>query len=98
LVDSPQVRQLSSALFNNDKMVEVVLELDRWGGVPLTTRELARSLRINDDLVKKVLIRLVLAGLLKELPRIGGPRGPLPYAVQEGHTWSALVKLAASLR
>ena len=92
-----ETRSASSALFNNDKLVEVVLELDRWTGASVTTREVARNLGISDDLVKKVLIRLLAVGLLKELPRVGGSRGPLPYEVQVGRQWSALVDLAKSL-
>lgn len=100
-------RDLSSALFNNDKMVEVVLELNRSSGGPLsgvgspptgiTTREIARALHVPDDLVKRALARLEAAGLLKQLPRVGGRRGPLPYEVLEGRVWRALVELAAAL-
>ena len=58
------MRELSSALFNNDKMVEVILELETWRGTAVTTREVARSLGIPDDLVKKVISRLLAAGFL----------------------------------
>ncbi|RZS91152.1 hypothetical protein EV189_0386 [Motilibacter rhizosphaerae] len=92
------VREVSSALFNNDKMIEVVLELDRWRGVGVTTRELARTIGIADDLVKKVILRLLDAGLVKQLNRVGGRRGPLPYEVQETAAWRALVDLATALK
>jgi predicted transcriptional regulator len=106
--DGRVLRDVSSALFNNDKLMEVVLELDRWHRdavqrldrryLGVTTRELAKSLGIQDDLVKKVLARLVAAGLLKELPRSGGRRGPLPYEVQQGRQWRTLVDLAETFR
>lgn len=90
------VRRASSAMFNNDKFVEVVLTLDRLGGTPTTT-ELARSIGISNDLVMKVLKRLIELGFVKGLPRTGGVRGPLPYEVQQGPPWRALAVLCETL-
>lgn len=90
-------RQRSSAVFGNDKVMEVVLALHRWPGPAVTAQELARATNINHDLVKRVLTRLELVSVVKPLDRIGGTRGPLPYEVLPGATWSALVELSVVL-
>ena len=89
-----ETRRLSASLFNNDKFTEVVLAFDREGGTA-TAQQLARSVGITHDLVKKVLVRLTDAGFVKALPRIGGSRGVLPYEKQAGPEWEALVRLCA---
>lgn len=91
------MRDVSSAIFNNDKFVEVVLALARWVGPTVTAQELASQLRISHDLVKKVLIRLGAASLVKTRERVGGRRGALPYEIQRGPEWGALVALAGAL-
>lgn len=91
------MRELSSAIFNNDKFVEVVLALDQWDGPTVTAQQLATQLRINHDLVKKVLNRLEIANIVKTRERIGGSRGALPYEIQPQPAWDALVALARIL-
>jgi hypothetical protein len=90
-------RDLSSAIFNNDKFVEVVLALARWDGPGVTAQQLARQLFVNHDLVKKVLVRLTAANFVKPQERVGGKRGALPYEIQPGPAWTALVALAREL-
>lgn len=87
---------MSSAVFGNDKMVDVVLALDGWSGTPIA-QQIARQIGVQHDLVRKVLTRLETAGLVKALPRAGGSRGPVPWEVQAGPEWSALVLLARTL-
>lgn len=96
-MNQADIRDLSSSVFNNGKFVEVVLALDRWGESTVTAQQLATQLRLNHDLVKKVLVRLSSASLVKSQERIGGKRGALPYEVQRGLEWNALVALATAL-
>jgi ribosomal protein S25 len=93
-----ETRRLSAALFNNDKVVEVVLELERLRSEDVTTAKVASATSINHDLAGKVLRRLAGAGVLKELPRVAGPRSALPYRVQAGPAWAALVELCSLLQ
>lgn len=90
-------RDLSAAIFNNDKFAEVVVALASWDGPTVTAQQLARQLAVNHDLVKKVLVRLEAASLVKTQSRVGGRRGALPHEIQRGPTWDALVALASSL-
>lgn len=94
---SIDTRRISAAIFNNDKLIEVVLALDS-DGPQATAQQIARRLVINHDLVKKVLVRLEAAGLVKEMPRVGGRRGALPYEVQAGDEWRALLSLCRALQ
>jgi predicted transcriptional regulator len=96
-VNRTDMRCLSSLIFNNDKFVEVVLALAGWDAPTVTTQQLARQLRINHDLVKKVLTRLAAANLVKTQERVGGKRGALPYEIQPQPAWDALVDLAGTL-
>jgi hypothetical protein len=96
-VPSDDTRRRSGAVFNNDKFIEVVLAFADQQGTP-TTQEVARRVGVNHDLAKKVIVRLEAAGLVKGLPRVGGARGPLPYEVQRGAEWDALVTLARALQ
>ena len=89
-------RGVSTAVFNNSRWIDVVLALDAWTGTPIT-QQLANDLNVMPDLVKKVLVRLEAAHLAKPLPREGGARGPVPWEVQRGPEWSALVEVCAAL-
>jgi DNA-binding transcriptional ArsR family regulator len=93
---SAEARRLSSSLFNNDKLADVVGVLDVEGTA--TAQEIARAIGVTHDLVKAVLVRLGEAGLVKALPRIGGTRGALPYEVQRGDEWRALAALCDLVR
>ncbi len=91
-----EARRLSSSLFNNDKFAEVVWVLDREEVA--TAQQVARTIGVTHDLAKAVLVRLEAAGLVKAQQRIGGTRGPLPYKVQRGAEWRALVALCELVR
>jgi ribosomal protein S25 len=90
-------RARSATIFNNDKFVEVVLALERERPAVVTAQQLAHAIGINHDLVTKVLRRLHEEELVKQRDRIGGRRGALPYEVQDGEEWQALVGLARAL-
>jgi len=83
---------VAAKVFNNDKFAEVVQALNAADGAA-TAQQIATSISVTHDLARKVLLRLVDAGLLKTLPRVGGQRGVLPYEVQPGPEWDALTTL-----
>lgn len=88
-----ETRTRSAAVFGNEKWVEVALALEAIGGTPLS-QHLARHVGINSDLVTAVLQRMQDAQLVKAMPRIGSPtRGSVPWEVQPGPRWDALVRL-----
>jgi hypothetical protein len=89
-------RSLSAALFNSEKMIEVVLALNVEAG-QATAQQVARRLGVNHDLARKPMLRLVDLGLLTRMPRTGGSRSELFYAVVEGAAWDALVTLCDTL-
>jgi MarR family len=91
-----ETREFSYAVFNNEKWSEVVLALESLGGTPIS-QEIARRMGVTSDLVTAVLRRLEDAQLVKALPRIGNPsRGTLPWEVQRGPRWDAMVSLCRS--
>jgi len=96
-MDRDATRTVSATLFNNDKLVEVVLAIARWDGPAFTIQEIATKVAINHDLAKKVVNRLEAVDMLKRQPRLGGRRGALPFEVQGGRAWDALVRLAEAI-
>lgn len=95
-MERAETRRTSSAVFGNDKFIEVVLSLAPEPHA--TAQQLVDRTGINHDLVKKVLVRLESAGMVKAQARIGGVRGALPYDVQDGPEWSALLALCTRLQ
>lgn len=93
---SAATRRMSSAVFGNDKFVEIVLALA--SGSHATAQQLVDKTGINHDLVKRVLVRLESAGMVKAQARIGGVRGTLPYDVQDSPEWRALLALCTRLQ
>lgn len=93
-----ETRNVSAAVFGNGKWMEVSLLLDSWGGTPYA-QELARRIGTTPDLVTSVLKRMKAAELVKDLPRVGSPtRGMVPWEVQRGPRWDALISLCRVLR
>ena len=86
-------RRQSAALFNNEKLVEIVLAVEKAAGVT-HAQELSRATSISHSLVRAVLIKLVGAGALIALPKSGGARSTQYYQPIDGELWSALVALA----
>jgi len=91
-----QLRDVSSALFGNEKMVEIVLAMVSERG-HATAQKVANDLLVNHDLARKPMLRLVEAGLLRALPKEGGRRSSQYYEVVEGPGWNALVALSQVL-
>ena len=89
-------RDLSSALFGNEKMAELVMAVLAEKS-HTTAQQVANRLGINHDLARKPLLRLVDAGVLVALPKEGGRRSTQFYEVVPGARWSALVALCAEL-
>jgi hypothetical protein len=93
-------RQLSAAIFGNRAMVTVVTaieELTETGDSFVTTRVVASATELGDSLVRPVMLRLVAAGVIAQLPRSGGPRSALYYQVQRGDLWDALTTMCKAI-
>jgi hypothetical protein len=87
-------REVSAAIFGNRAMAPVITaieELTRTGDSFVTTRMVASATELGDSLVRPVMLRLVAAGAITQLPRSGGPRSTLYYQVQRGPLWDALM-------
>jgi hypothetical protein len=87
-------RELSAAIFGNRAMAPVITaieELTQTGDSFVTTRMVASATELGDSVVRPVMLRLVAAGAIAQLPRSGGPRSTLYYQVQHGPLWHALI-------
>jgi predicted ArsR family transcriptional regulator len=92
-----QTRERSSALFGNEKVVEVVLALAKHEA-PAHAQDLAVDLGVAQQLVGPVLKRLAGAGVLASLPR-KSKRGTLLYEPDaDSPAWEALVHLCHILQ
>ncbi len=89
-------RRRSAALFNNEKMAEVVLSLDAQRGAA-HAQEISRQTGISHSLVRDVLVRLTSAEVVTALPRVGGSRGAQYYEPKEGELWLRLVEVCRHL-
>lgn len=92
---SPETRRLSAAIFNNEKMAEVVVALDGNGDrAAATAQQLADRTDIKYGMVRDVLLRLVKSGLVVAVPKVGGSRASQYYQPMDSAGWSHLVDLA----
>jgi hypothetical protein len=85
----------SSAIFGNRYFVDVVLAVDHLSGddhALVTMRMVASETTISDSLVRQVMERLHLAGLVTEQPRTGGPRSPRYFQIRQGPLWAGVLK------
>ena len=88
-------RRLSAALFNNEKLAEVVVALDHGGDrASATAQQIADTTGIQYGMVRDVLVRLAKSGLVVTVPKIGGSRGPQYYQPMDSEGWTHLVRLA----
>jgi hypothetical protein len=92
---SAEARSRSSALFGNEKVVELVLEME--GHLPTTAQMLSSRTGIAQNLVRAALLKLERAGVLMSLPRLGS-RSPLYFDVAPGPSgWSELAILCRQI-
>lgn len=85
------------ALFNNAAFADVArtahrITRERPDGT-VTTRLVAAELRISDSVVRPVMTRLVISGLLDELPKSGAVNGPRYFHPRHPQRWEALLSL-----
>jgi predicted transcriptional regulator len=90
------IQAMSAVVFGNSNLVEVALALDAQSRVA-TVRQIASALAIGDSTVRPILERLVAAGALRELPRIG-KRGPRYFEVTDELLWKRILELAKHVR
>lgn len=90
-------RELSYALFGNRAMIDVILAIQAINGKQgvLTTRVVAALTGMADSVVRPVMIRLVSARLLTAAPKLGGPRSPQYFSINETPSWTAVLALCS---
>ena len=87
-------RERSSAIFGNRYFVDVVLAVDHLSvddHARVTMRMVASETTISDSLVRQVMERLHLAGLVTEQPRTGGRRSPRYFQIHRGPLWTRVL-------
>ena len=88
-------RELSSAVFGNEKFIEVVLALD--ARAPQTAQGIGLGLSVASPMVRSVLKRLEKAGVARALPR-ATTRAPLYFEpIKDSSSWRALASLCRQL-
>lgn len=92
-MDRPALRRVSSALFGNEKTVEVVRALKESSNTA-TAQQLSKKTGIDHPMVRIVLLRLRDAGVLTALPR-GHARAAQYYEADPADpAWIHLCSLA----
>lgn len=96
-------RAKSAALFNNRHFAECaahLLAVSKDGADLITVRQIAAASQLADSLVRPVVLRLVDAGVLEKLPRLGGGRSPQYYRLIDSAllTWVSLTGLVDPAR
>ncbi len=94
-------RARSAALFGNRYVAEVIAAIEVLAptqeGV-VTTRMVASKTQLSDSLVRPVMLRLEVVGLLAREERSGGPRSELRFRVRDQTLWPAVTRTCAILR
>jgi len=98
-VNEPGTPNVSAAIFGNSHMAVILTDLSNrahsdW---PITTRQVAASTGVADSLVRAVLLRLVAAGALNQLPKTEGSRGRQFFDRADVAWWQTLTDLARSV-
>jgi hypothetical protein len=92
-------REHCHALFNNMAFADVVMAADRLmsdaADGTVTTRKIASALGFSDSVVRPVMIRLVAAQLLDELPKVGPANGPRLFHRRNADRWTSISALIA---
>ncbi|WP_436700676.1 hypothetical protein [Nocardioides sp. BYT-33-1] len=95
--DGEARRARSAALFNNRHFADCAAHLltaSKSGAEFVTVRQIAAASQLADSLVRPVVLRLVDAGVLEKLPRLGSGRSPQYYRVVDADllAWASLTK------
>jgi hypothetical protein len=90
-------RRISTSIFGNEKLAEIVLLLDAEPGA-LLAADISRRTGFGHSLVRDVLVRLSRTPAVRALPKAGNPRGPAYYEKNaDSPLWPALVQLAEAI-
>jgi hypothetical protein len=84
-----ETRRRSTALFGNEKTVEVVLALQDEGTA--TAQMIVDRTRIAHSMVRGAIGRLVEGGIVRALPKTGGTRSLQFYQPIAGQAWDAFL-------
>jgi hypothetical protein len=94
-------RSQCQAIFNNSAFADVVAAADRLmneaADGTVTTRRVAADLRVSDSVVRPVMVRLVAAQLLDELPKVGASNGPRLFHRRNEERWASLCALITAI-
>lgn len=95
-------REQCHAIFNNTAFADVVVAADRLmtesADGTVTTRKVAAALAVSDSIVRPVMVRMVVAQMLDELPKIGAANGPRLFHRRNEDRWVALCSLIAAVQ
>jgi hypothetical protein len=99
--NTAEAREQCHAIFNNMAFADVVVAADRLmtesADGTVTTRKVASVLGVSDSIVRPVLVRLVVAQLLDELPKVGAANGPRLFHRRNEDRWAAICALIATI-
>lgn len=93
---------MSHALFGNASLAEAAVSTDRiltggGSGATVTTRQVAAATGSADSVIRPVMQRLVVAGLLTPLPKMGPSNGAQLFLRSAPNRWTALIALLNSI-
>jgi hypothetical protein len=93
--DISEIRRRSAALFGNEKVVEVVLAMERTDAPhSVTAQDVSKATEIAHSLVRDVLVRLATSEILVAVPKVGGSRAAQYYQPRADFGWTQLVAIA----
>jgi hypothetical protein len=99
--ETTEARARCHAIFNNAAFGDVVVTADRLLSEgpdgTVTTRRVAAVTGIADSVVRQVMVRLVAAQMLYELPKIGPTNGPRLFYRRNDDRWVALTAVVTAL-
>lgn len=100
--DAAATREQCQALFNNLAFADVVVTanrlMDQASDSTVTTRRVASALGLSDSVVRPVMVRLVAAHMLDELPKVGPTNGPRLFHRRNDDRWTALCGVISAVR
>jgi Fic family protein len=87
--EQAETRRRSTALFGNEKTVEVVLALQGEGSA--TAQMIVARTGIAHSMVRSALAKLVEGGIVRALPKTGGTRSTQYYQPVDGQAWDTFL-------